>query len=257
MITEFDGKPAESWDEMIEAIGTKKAGDVVKVKFTRDGETKELGLKLEDRVIPADMPTPAVQSDVYFGIQGQDVAGGKGARLTQITAGGPSEKAGLMVGDVIQAIDGKQLTNYRGVTDAVKDKKAGDKLLIKLARATEVKEIEVTLEKRPAPIRPYTANLGGQAQNIQDQQGSQGFQYGGVYKSVDCGETWTRVNSLNARPMYFSVVKVDPNNEQNVYVLGVSQYKSLDGGVTFDANLVATCTRMDMLYGSILAMAST
>ncbi len=221
---------------MIEAIGTKKAGDVVKVKFTRDGETKELGLKLEDRVIPADMPTPAVQSDVYFGIQGQDVAGGKGARLTQITAGGPSEKAGLMVGDVIQAIDGKQLTNYRGVTDAVKDKKAGDKLLIKLARATEVKEIEVTLEKRPAPIRPYTANLGGQAQNIQDQQGSQGFQYGGVYKSVDCGETWTRVNSLNARPMYFSVVKVDPNNEQNVYVLGVSQYKSLDGGVTFDAN---------------------
>ena len=236
LITEFDGKPAESWDDMIEVIRTKKAGDVVQVKFSREGEFKEIGLKLEDRVIPPDMPTPAVQSDVYFGIQGQDVAGGSGAKLTQITAGGPSEKAGLMVGDVIQSINGKPLANYRAVTDAVKDKKAGDKLLVKIARATEVKEIEVTLEKRPAPSRPYTANLGGQAQNVQDQQGSQGFEYGGVYKSSDCGESWTRVNSVNARPMYFSVVRVDPNNEQIVYLLGVSQYKSLDGGVSFDAN---------------------
>ena len=235
VLTEFDGKPAESWDEITEVVATKKAGDKIKVKFTRDGEAKELELKLEDRVIPPGMPTPAVQPDVYFGVQGQDVQGG-GARLTQITAGGPSEKAGLVVGDVIQSIDGKPLANYRGVTDAVKDKKAGDKLMLKIARATEVKEIEVTLEKRPAPIRPYTSNLGGQTQNVQDQQGSKGFEFGGIYKSTDCGESWTRVNSVHSRPMYFSVVRVDPNNEQNVYLLGVSQYKSLDGGVSFDGN---------------------
>ncbi len=235
LITEFDGKPAESWDEITEAVAAKKAGDTVKVKLKRDEEVKELEIKLEDRVIPAGMPTPAVQSDVYLGVQGQDVKGG-GARLTQITAGGPSEKAGLQVGDVVQSIDGKPLPSYRGVTDAVKDKKAGDKLLLKVARATEVKEIEVTLEKRPAPIRPYTANLGGQTQNVQDQQGSKGFEYGGIYKSVDCGETWTRVNSLHSRPMYFSVVRVDPNNADHVYLLGVSQYKSTDGGVSFDAN---------------------
>ena len=235
VLTEFDGRPAEAWDEITESIAAKKAGDKVKVKFLRDGEAKEIELKLEDRVIPPGMPTPAIQPDVYLGVQGQDVQGG-GARISQITAGGPSEKAGLAAGDVIQSIDGKSLANYRGVTDAVKDKKAGDKLLLKIARATEVKEIEVTLEKRPAPVRPYTANLGGQTQNVQDQQGSKGFEYGGIYKSIDCGETWTRVNSVHSRPMYFSVLRVDPNNADHVYLLGVSQYKSLDGGLSFDAN---------------------
>lgn len=235
VITQFDGKPAESWDEMIEIVSGKKAGDKLKVQFTRAGESKELDLTLEDRAIPPGMPTPALQSDVYFGIQGQDAPGG-GAKLTQITSGGPADQAGLISGDVVQSIDGKPLKNYRGVTEAVKDKKAGDKLTLKIARATEIKEIEVTLQNRPAPIRPYTANLGGQAQNVQDQQGGKGYEYGGVYKSTDGGESWSRVNSVHSRPMYFSVIRIDPNNEQNVYLLGVSQYKSSDGGVSFDGN---------------------
>ena len=234
LVTEFDGKPADSWEAIVELVLSKKAGDKVKLKLSRDEEKKELEMTLEDRVIPAGMPTPAVVPDVYFGVQGEDVAGG-GARLSQITAGGPAEKAGISVGDVIQSIDGKPLANYRAVTDMLKNKKAGEKLLLKIARATEVKEIEVTLEARPAPIRPYTSNLGGQNENVQDQQGSKGFEYGGIYKSVDCGETWTRVNSVHSRPMYFSVVRVDPNNDKNVYLLGVSQYKSLNGGVSFDS----------------------
>ena len=236
VINEFDGKPVESFDEIVDTVTSKKAGDKLKVKLTRDGQVKELDLTLEDRIIPPGMPTPALQSDVYFGVQGQDVPNQGGAKLTQITAGGPSAKAGLAVGDVIKSIEGKPITNYRGITDVVKDKKAGDKLALKVARATEVKEIEVTLENRPAPIRPYTASYFGQIQNVQDQQGSKGFEYGGIYKSIDCGESWTRVNSIHSRPMYFSVLRIDPNNEQNVYLLGVSQYKSLDGGLSFDAN---------------------
>jgi S1-C subfamily serine protease/photosystem II stability/assembly factor-like uncharacterized protein len=236
LIKEFDGKPTDSWDAMVEWVSSKKAGDKVKVKLTRDDEAKELEITLEDRIIPQGMPTPATVPDAYLGVQGDDVAGEKGAKLTQVTAGGPAEKAGLMAGDVIQELDAKPLKNYRGINEVLKDKKVGDKLTLKIARATEVKEIEVVLGSRPAPIRPYTANLGGQAQNVQDQQGSKGFEYGGIYKSTDCGETWTRVNSVHSRPMYFSVVRVDPNNEQAVYLLGVSQHRSLDGGVSFDSN---------------------
>jgi len=33
--------------------------------------------------------------------------------------------------------------------------------------------------------------------------------------------------------MYFSVIKVDPSDDQRVYVLGVSQFQSSNGGVTF------------------------
>ncbi len=95
-------------------------------------------------------------------------------------------------------------------------------------------EIMATLETRPGANRPYSFSLGGQAVNVQDQQGSKGFEYGGVYRSDDAGETWTRVNSLNSRPMYFSQIRVDPSDDQRVYVLGVAQYQSANGGLTFE-----------------------
>jgi photosystem II stability/assembly factor-like uncharacterized protein len=68
---------------------------------------------------------------------------------------------------------------------------------------------------------------------VQDLQGPEGYQYGGVYRSTDAGETWTRINSVNPRPMYYSQIRVDPVDENNIYVLGTSLYKSSDGGVTF------------------------
>jgi photosystem II stability/assembly factor-like uncharacterized protein len=56
---------------------------------------------------------------------------------------------------------------------------------------------------------------------------------GGVFRSDDKGETWTRVNSLNPRPMYFSQIRIDPNEPQRIYVNGVNLHISDDGGKTF------------------------
>ncbi|MFM8272553.1 MAG: hypothetical protein ACKODX_09495, partial [Gemmata sp.] len=81
--------------------------------------------------------------------------------------------------------------------------------------------------------RPFGANYGGQAANVQEQQGPDGFQYGGVYKSTDGGASWKRINSINPRPMYFSQVRVDPSDSDHVVVLGVSLAVSRDGGKSF------------------------
>ena len=43
---------------------------------------------------------------------------------------------------------------------------------------------------------------------------------GGVFRSEDGGEKWTRVSDINPRPFYFSEIKIDPSNDQRVYVLG-------------------------------------
>src|SRR5207245_8208681 len=83
------------------------------------------------------------------------------------------------------------------------------------------------------PNRPNAAQYGGQRENVQETQGPNSHEFGGVYKSTDAGETWTRVNSLNPRPMYFSQVRVDPSDEKYLYVLGVALYRSSDGGQTF------------------------
>lgn len=61
---------------------------------------------------------------------------------------------------------------------------------------------------------------------------------GGVYRSNDKGETWTRMSDMtnNPRPMYFSQIRIDPNNDQRLWVAGVTMQYSDDGGRTFSGN---------------------
>jgi photosystem II stability/assembly factor-like uncharacterized protein len=60
---------------------------------------------------------------------------------------------------------------------------------------------------------------------------------GGVFRSDDGGETWTRTSPLNPRPFYFSQIRVDPANEKRVYVLGFALHVSDDGGRSFREDL--------------------
>jgi photosystem II stability/assembly factor-like uncharacterized protein len=53
---------------------------------------------------------------------------------------------------------------------------------------------------------------------------------GGLYRTDDGGETWRKVSSDNPRPMYFSQVRVDPNNPDVVYMGGVGLQMTVDGG---------------------------
>ncbi len=55
----------------------------------------------------------------------------------------------------------------------------------------------------------------------------------GVYRSDDAGATWTKLSSVNPRPMYFSQIRVDPQSDHRIYVLGVQLHVSDDGGKTF------------------------
>jgi photosystem II stability/assembly factor-like uncharacterized protein len=60
---------------------------------------------------------------------------------------------------------------------------------------------------------------------------------GGVFRSDDAGETWTRTSPLDPRPFYFSQIRVDPANDKRVYVLGFALHVSDDGGRTFREDL--------------------
>jgi photosystem II stability/assembly factor-like uncharacterized protein len=55
----------------------------------------------------------------------------------------------------------------------------------------------------------------------------------GVWRSDDGGKSWTIVSNNNNRPMYYSKIRCDPSNDQNVYTLGAGASKSADGGKTF------------------------
>ncbi|MBZ5566354.1 MAG: glycoside hydrolase [Acidobacteriia bacterium] len=61
---------------------------------------------------------------------------------------------------------------------------------------------------------------------------------GGLYRSDNAGQTWTRVNNENrlwGRGSDFAEVKVDPRNPDEVYVANICSYRSMDGGKNFTA----------------------
>src|SRR5207248_734985 len=136
----------------------------------------------------------------YMGVQGESESGA--VKLTVITENGPAAKAGLQADDMVTAMDGQPVTNYEEWTESFAARKVGDKVKLTVKRGDETKDISVTLEARqtqagggggrggrgPTASRPYSSGLGGQIQNAQNQQGPDGVQTGGVYKSTDGGE---------------------------------------------------------------------
>jgi photosystem II stability/assembly factor-like uncharacterized protein len=59
---------------------------------------------------------------------------------------------------------------------------------------------------------------------------------GGVFRSEDRGDTWVKVNNLCPRPFYFGQVRIDPNNDRRVYVLGIFLHVSRNGGRSFSGD---------------------
>jgi len=57
----------------------------------------------------------------------------------------------------------------------------------------------------------------------------------GIYRSDDAGETWKFLNRYNNRPFYYSQIRINPSDDQLVYVLTTSFQWSTDGGKTFAA----------------------
>jgi photosystem II stability/assembly factor-like uncharacterized protein len=226
VIKAVDKKEVKNNNQLGEQIRAHKAGEKITLTILRDKETKEVEVTLEDR-----------PEAIYIGAGAGEVEGS--VHLTDVNPKGPAGKAGLKVGDMILAIDKKDVKTLRNAFDAMRGHAVGDKVTFKVQRVNDVKEFVVTLEKRPGgeSKRPYGFGfLSGQRENVQGQQGADSFQYGGVYKSTDGGESWTRINSLNPRPMYFSQVRVDPSDDKYLYVLGIALYRSTDGGKTFQGN---------------------
>ena len=61
----------------------------------------------------------------------------------------------------------------------------------------------------------------------------------GVYRSRDRGNTWEHISDQNNRPMYYSLIRVDPTDPNRLYQGGANGYRSNDGGVTWTSDAAA------------------
>ncbi len=86
---------------------------------------------------------------------------------------------------------------------------------------------------KPKTVMAIVQSDEGGASNISDLHSKRG----GVFRSEDSGEKWTRMSDVDPRPFYFSQIRIDPANDQRVYVLGMAVLASDDGGKNFREDL--------------------
>jgi photosystem II stability/assembly factor-like uncharacterized protein len=91
----------------------------------------------------------------------------------------------------------------------------------------------------PAGAQGAQAGADAAAQGGGGGRGGAGGGDTGLYRSDDGGATWHKAGSTNPRPMYFSQVRIDPNNPDHLLIANVQVMLSTNGGAAF-ANADAT-----------------
>jgi putative serine protease PepD len=73
-----------------------------------------------------------------------------GVRLSEVRSGTPADDAGLQVGDVVTAIDGKTVRDASELGSAIDAKRPGDTVSITYVRDGSTRTVQVTLATRPS-----------------------------------------------------------------------------------------------------------
>jgi len=71
------------------------------------------------------------------------------------------------------------------------------------------------------------------------QGGAPASEENGVYCSTDRGLTWSQRSTTNNRPMYYSQIRIDPNDPERMYLGGSDLFRTSDGGYTFTNDAAA------------------
>ena len=121
---------------------------------------------------------------------------------------------------MIRECDGAAIKDAAAFIEIVGAKKEGDTIALKVEREKKPLEIAVKLE---SPATRAAASVhrplrGADAEHAGASRDKDGHEYGGVYRSADGGETWTRVNSINPAADVLQPGPRRPEDEKYLYV---------------------------------------
>jgi hypothetical protein len=99
------------------------------------------------------LASPRSSNPAFLGIQMQD-AGGRGPCMIEVaTRESPAEAAGLRMGDLVIAVDGKPIANCSVLLDEITSHAPGDTIEMKLQRLSSAVLVKVQLTTRDALLR--------------------------------------------------------------------------------------------------------
>jgi S1-C subfamily serine protease len=180
VIQRVEKRRVESYDELLSALSSYKAGDEVAFDVQRDGQTKHLTVTLGRR------PTDAARGRAgqpgesrperpaaYLGVRAMPVEefperlrerfgleDEHGAVVVGVAPRSPADKAGLRHGDVITRIDGQDVKTMEDLRGAVRQAGVGQEVSVQVVRDGAKKELHARLEEPPIeglnlnPFRP-------------------------------------------------------------------------------------------------------
>jgi S1-C subfamily serine protease len=125
--------------------------------------------------IPQMQTTAAPDTHGWIGVRIQavtaDIADGlglkkaEGALVAEPQSGSPAAKAGLVAGDVITAVDGKDVKDPRDLARTISAMAPGTEVKLSIQRKGEEKTVSLTLGQQPEPLQ---ANTGTDRRVISD-----------------------------------------------------------------------------------------
>ncbi len=141
-------KPGDTWDKI-------DAPQAIKVLRIVAAVTGELARAERPRFVTVEPPRMPVSGSTggsgygpYFGSIPDFTELPNGVRFADIRTGSPAEKAGLRPGDILIGFDGKEIRNLYDYTYALRARKPGDVVNVKVLRSGAPIEAKVTLEQR-------------------------------------------------------------------------------------------------------------
>lgn len=145
--------------DFFRALAEHKAGDKVKLEVFRGGKAQNMNVTFAERQArPGDAPrerpaflgidsaelTPAVKQRLGVSVD-------TGVVVADVMPNTPAAKAGLQRGDVVTAVNGKDVANPEELRQAIRAAGAGQELTMKVARGKETREVKAKLEAAGAP----------------------------------------------------------------------------------------------------------
>jgi S1-C subfamily serine protease len=74
---------------------------------------------------------------------------GLGLVVVKLEAGGPAEKAGVLLGDILTALDGRELSDPGDILGALGSERVGTAIQLQLLRGGEPRTLQATVGERP------------------------------------------------------------------------------------------------------------
>ncbi len=100
-----------------------------------------------DRLRSGQAPQPVG----YLGVSTSDpMDNSRGAEIVDVVTGGPADRGGIQIGDLVTDVDGKEVIGSDGLVGVLRQLKPGTKVTVTVERAGKPQRLSVTLGERPA-----------------------------------------------------------------------------------------------------------